>query len=55
MFAPVVQVYFGENVLHIAIVKRNATMAAWLLEDEHLQDYRQVLLQATATGDFFKM
>jgi hypothetical protein len=47
--------YRGENVLHIAIVKRNASMVEWLLSEELLQPYRENLLTAAATGDFFKM
>ncbi|CAF1221511.1 unnamed protein product, partial [Rotaria sordida] len=48
-------VYYGENILHIAIVKRYTTMVEWLLCNEHLESYRQQLLTATATGDFFKI
>ncbi|CAF4275529.1 unnamed protein product, partial [Rotaria sordida] len=48
-------IYYGENILHIAIVKRYTTMVEWLLSNEHLESYRQQLLTATATGDFFKI
>ncbi|CAF1052768.1 unnamed protein product [Rotaria sordida] len=47
--------YYGENILHIAIVKRNPTMVEWLLYNNHLESYREELLTATATGDFFKI
>ncbi|CAF4952987.1 unnamed protein product, partial [Rotaria sp. Silwood1] len=47
--------YYGENILHIAIVKRNPTMVEWLLNNDNLEIYRQQLLTATATGDFFKI
>ncbi|CAF1032280.1 unnamed protein product [Rotaria sp. Silwood1] len=47
--------YYGENILHIAIVKRNLDMVKWLLSDIHSESNRQQLLTATATGDFFKI
>ncbi|CAF2901735.1 unnamed protein product [Rotaria sp. Silwood2] len=47
--------YYGENILHIAIVKRNPTMIEWLLNNDHLEPYREQLLTATATGDFFEI
>jgi len=47
--------YFGENILHIAIVKRNPAMVEWLLSNDCLEPYRHELLNATATGEFFKM
>ncbi|CAF3781223.1 unnamed protein product [Adineta steineri] len=48
-------VYYGENILHISIVKRNPAMVEWLLGNEQLEHYRERLLSATATGDFFKI
>ncbi|UJR09267.1 hypothetical protein I4U23_013512 [Adineta vaga] len=48
-------IYYGENILHIAIVKRNPTMVEWLLGTEELEPYRKELLTARATGDFFKI
>ncbi len=50
-----IQEYYGETVLHIAIIKRNATMIEWLLGDENNQPFRQEQLKATATGNFFKV
>ncbi|CAF2906771.1 unnamed protein product [Rotaria sp. Silwood2] len=47
--------YYGENILHIAIVKRNSTMVEWLLSNDHLEPYRQQLLAARATGSFFNI
>ncbi|CAF3726658.1 unnamed protein product [Rotaria sp. Silwood1] len=47
--------YYGENIFHIAIVKRNLDMVKWLLSDIHSENNRQQLLAATATGDFFKI
>ncbi|CAF2776722.1 unnamed protein product [Rotaria sp. Silwood2] len=47
--------YYGENILHIAIVKRNLDMVKWLLSDIYSVTNRQQLLTATTTGDFFKM
>ncbi|CAF1415395.1 unnamed protein product [Rotaria sordida] len=47
--------YYGENILHIAIVKRNLAMVKWLLRNIHSESNRQQLLTATATGDFFKI
>ncbi len=49
------QEYYGENVLHIAIIKRNATMVEWLLGDENNQAYQDDLLTAAASGNFFKL
>lgn len=51
----ILQIYFGENILHLAIVKRNAALIEWLLSEDHLAAHRTALLQARATGDFFKM
>ncbi|CAF4809152.1 unnamed protein product [Rotaria sp. Silwood1] len=48
-------IYYGENILHFAIVKGYTTMIEWLLSNEHLESYREQLLTATATGDFFKI
>ncbi|CAF3432259.1 unnamed protein product [Rotaria sp. Silwood1] len=47
--------YYGENVLHIAIIKRNATMVEWLLGDEKNRAYREQQLTAAACGNFFKV
>ena len=47
--------YCGENILHIAIVKRNPAMVEWLLSNSILEPHRQELLNGTATGEFFKM
>ena len=41
--------------LHIAIIKRNAAMVEWLLDDMHNKIYQQQQLTAIANGDFFKM
>ncbi len=49
------QEYYGEIVLHIAIIKQNAAMVEWLLSDEYNRPYREEQLIATATGDFFKV
>ncbi|CAF1036236.1 unnamed protein product [Rotaria magnacalcarata] len=47
--------YYGEMVLHIAIIKRNATMVEWLLGDKHNQAYREQQLTAAACGRFFQV
>ncbi|CAF0801749.1 unnamed protein product [Adineta ricciae] len=47
--------YYGENALHIAIIKRNATMVEWLLGDEQNQRYQRKQLTACASGNFFKV
>ncbi|CAF4142511.1 unnamed protein product [Rotaria sp. Silwood2] len=47
--------YYGENILHIAIVKRETAMVEWLLSNDYLEPYREQLLTATATGDFFEI
>ncbi|CAF0874251.1 unnamed protein product [Rotaria sordida] len=47
--------YYGEIVLHIAIIKRNATMVEWLLGDEKNLPYREQQLTAAACGNFFKV
>jgi hypothetical protein len=49
-----IQEYYGEVVLHIAIINRNATMIEWLLSDEHIEPYRDQQLTAAANGHFFK-
>ncbi|CAF0946381.1 unnamed protein product, partial [Didymodactylos carnosus] len=46
--------YYGENVLHIAIIKKNAAMVDWLLVDPSNKPYKETLLKATASGNFFK-
>ncbi|CAF4384213.1 unnamed protein product, partial [Didymodactylos carnosus] len=46
--------YYGENVLHIAIIKKNAAMVEWLLVDPNNRPYREKLLNAKASGNFFK-
>jgi hypothetical protein len=50
-----VKEYYGEIVLHIAIINRNATMVEWLLGDEHIRLYREQQLTATASGCFFQL
>ncbi len=50
-----IQEYYGETILHIAIINRNASMIEWLLGDENNEPLRQQQLKATATGNFFKM
>ncbi|CAF1660399.1 unnamed protein product [Rotaria magnacalcarata] len=47
--------YYGENILHLAIVKREANMVDWLLSQASLEPYKDELLRARATGDFFKI
>ncbi|CAF3609508.1 unnamed protein product [Rotaria socialis] len=47
--------YYGENILHLAIVKREANMVDWLLSHASLEPYKHGLLAARATGDFFKI
>ncbi|CAM4838806.1 unnamed protein product [Rotaria magnacalcarata] len=47
--------YYGENILHLAIVKREANMVNWLLSHASLEPYKDELLRARATGDFFKI
>ncbi|CAM4825805.1 unnamed protein product [Rotaria magnacalcarata] len=47
--------YYGENILHLAIVKREANMVDWLLSHASLEPYKDELLRARATGDFFKI
>ncbi|CAF2163660.1 unnamed protein product [Rotaria magnacalcarata] len=47
--------YYGENILHMVIINRNAMMVKWLLTDTNIQPYRQELLAASATGHFFPM
>ncbi|CAF1601501.1 unnamed protein product, partial [Didymodactylos carnosus] len=42
--------YYGENVLHVAIIKKNAEMVEWLLGDPNNYAYRDQLLNGTATG-----
>ena len=49
------QEYFGENVLHIAIIKGNAQMVEWLLNDKSNLPYRQQQLLAVASGNFFQV
>jgi hypothetical protein len=49
-----IQEYYGEVVLHIAIINRNATMIEWLLSDEHIEPYRDQQLTAAASGHFFQ-
>jgi hypothetical protein len=50
-----IQEYYGETVLHISIINRNATMVESLLGDENNQPYREQQLAAAATGNFFKV
>ena len=38
----------------LLLLKRNPKMVEWLLSNEILEPYRDELLTATATGDFFK-
>ncbi|CAF1277507.1 unnamed protein product [Adineta steineri] len=47
--------YYGENALHIAIIKRNASLVEWLLGDEQNRPYQKRQLTASACGDFFKV
>ena len=49
------QEYYGEIVLHIAIINRNATMVEWLLGDECNRPYREQQLLAVASGRFFQV
>ncbi|CAF3001819.1 unnamed protein product [Rotaria socialis] len=46
--------YYGEMVLHIAIIKRNPTMVEWLLGEEHNRAYLEQQLTSTASGRFFQ-
>ena len=50
-----VQEYYGENALHIAIIKRNAAMVEWLLGEKRNQPYKHKQLTAAASGNFFKV
>jgi hypothetical protein len=50
-----IQEYYGEIVLHIAIINRNTTMVEWLLGDECTRPYREKQLTATASGRFFQL
>lgn len=47
--------YYGENALHIAIIKRNAAMVEWLLGDPNNQKFQNEQLTATASGNFFRV
>jgi hypothetical protein len=49
-----IQEYYGEIVLHIAIINRNTTMVEWLLADECSRPYREEQLTAVASGQFFQ-
>jgi hypothetical protein len=51
----ITQEYYGEIVLHIAIINRNATMVEWLLGDKYNRPYREQQLAAVASGHFFQM
>lgn len=55
IFFYTVQEYYGEVALHIAIIKRNASMVEWLLGDEANQAYRHQQLTAAASGTFFRL
>ncbi|CAF1556272.1 unnamed protein product [Rotaria magnacalcarata] len=46
--------YYGEIVLHIAIIKRNPTMVEWLLGEEHNKAYLEQQLTSAASGVFFQ-
>jgi ankyrin repeat protein len=46
----ITQEYYGEIVLHIAIINRNATMVEWLLGDKYNRPYREQQLAAVASG-----
>ncbi|CAF3390913.1 unnamed protein product [Rotaria socialis] len=46
--------YYGEIVLHIAIINRNATMVEWLLGDKRNRPYQEQQLTAAASGHFFQ-
>ncbi|CAF1156051.1 unnamed protein product [Adineta steineri] len=46
--------YYGEIVLHIAIISRNAIIIEWLLSNERVRLYREQQLTATASGHFFQ-
>ncbi|CAF1179198.1 unnamed protein product [Adineta steineri] len=46
--------YYGEIVLHIAIINRNAIIIEWLLSNERVRLYREQQLTATASGHFFQ-
>jgi hypothetical protein len=50
-----IQEYYGEIVLHIAIINRNAAMVEWLLGDECSRPYREQQLAAAASGKFFQL
>jgi hypothetical protein len=50
-----IQEYYGEIVLHIAIINRNATMVEWLLGNEYIRPYREQQLTAAASGHFFQL
>ncbi len=47
--------YQGENVLHISVINKNAEMVDWLLSAEGNLPYRDRMLRAAATGNFFKI
>ncbi|CAF4829654.1 unnamed protein product [Rotaria socialis] len=47
--------YYGEIVLHIAIINRNATMVEWLLGDKRNRPYQEQQLTAAASGHFFQL
>ncbi|CAF3087395.1 unnamed protein product [Rotaria sp. Silwood2] len=47
--------YYGEMALHIAIIKRNATMVEWLLGHEQNKAYQQQQTTAAASGKFFQV
>lgn len=49
------QEYYGEMVLHIAIIKQNPTMVEWLLGEDHNRPYREKQLSAKACGSFFQV
>ena len=50
-----IQEYYGEIVLHIAIINRDITMVEWLLADECSRPYREQQLTAIASGHFFQV
>ncbi len=50
------QEYYGENILHISVIHKNAEMVEWILNHaESNPSYKQKLLSAAATGNFFKL
>lgn len=50
-----IQEYYGEIILHIAIINRNVSMVKWLLSNERTRTYREKQLTAAATGQFFQL